>query len=290
MNQDKLLKLYGYGAVLGSALFIYLSAVVIRWSEKHVELHPAFFLFSRYLLGFIVLKSIVLVQKRELNPSKHFPLIVGRTVTNCMAVFFLYHAVTTTTVAEANILNMTYPLFVAMITWIFWKDGRDPYALASVIVAWIGVYLILAPEGFAFKKENLWGLASGLSASLSILLLKFCREYDDSTTILYYMFGMGTMLIFVAFPDVIHIPSRLEFYYLFLCAGLGILGQYLLTLGFRFVTSVEGSVLSSSRILLAGILGPVIASDPHLGLVGWTGALLIFSANGFLAYRKTVAS
>ncbi len=285
MTDAKLKKFYGYLAVLGSALLLYLSAVVIRWSEQYVELHSSFFLFSRYLLGFIAVQTFVLVQKKELNP-RHFPLIIGRTITNCMAVFFLYHAVTSTTVAEANILNMTYPLFVAMITWIFWKDQRDPYSLATVIVAWVGVYLILTPGGVQLKTENLWGLASGVSASFAILLLKFCREYNDSTTILYYMFGMGTLLIFIFFPDRIYIPNAMEFYFLFACAALGVFGQYLLTLGFRFVTSVEGSVLSSTRILLAGILGPIIAFDPPLGVYGWIGALLIFGANGFLAYRK----
>jgi hypothetical protein len=52
------------------------------------------------------------------------------------------------------------------------------------------------------------------------------------------------------------------------------------------VTAVNGSIISSSRILLAALLGPLLVADPHLTLVGWLGALLIFAANAALALRS----
>ena len=76
------------------------------------------------------------------------------------------------------------------------------------------------------------------------------------------------------------------FYFLFACAASGILGQYLITLGFRYVTAVEGGIISSSRILMAAFLGPFLLTDPPLTISGWVGALLIFMANTFLAIRK----
>ncbi len=76
-------------------------------------------------------------------------------------------------------------------------------------------------------------------------------------------------------------------YDLLICSLFGIGCQYLLTLGFRYVTAVEGSIISSSRILMAAILGPWIAQDPPLVVSGWIGALLIFLANVTLAVRKT---
>ena len=52
------------------------------------------------------------------------------------------------------------------------------------------------------------------------------------------------------------------------------------------MTAMEGSILSSTRILLAAVLGPVLAADPPLSLSGWAGALLIFGANAALGARK----
>lgn len=100
------------------------------------------------------------------------------------------------------------------------------------------------------------------------------------------MFGLGVPITFIFFHEKIFVPNAQELYYLLVCAGLGICGQYLLTLGFRYVTAVEGGIISSTRILLAAILGPYIASDPSLSLSGWMGALLIFVANIYLTIRK----
>ena len=66
----------------------------------------------------------------------------------------------------------------------------------------------------------------------------------------------------------------------------GVLGQYLLTYGFLYMTAVNGSIISSSRILLAALFGPLLAADPHLTISGWCGALLIFAANVVLALKR----
>jgi drug/metabolite transporter (DMT)-like permease len=100
------------------------------------------------------------------------------------------------------------------------------------------------------------------------------------------VFGVGGILIYALFYDRIFWPDRVAFNYLFLCAVFGVGGQYLLTIGFRYVTAVEGAILSSTRILMAAVLGPWIAFDPPLEISGWIGALLIFIANVVLAVRK----
>jgi hypothetical protein len=65
------------------------------------------------------------------------------------------------------------------------------------------------------------------------------------------------------------------------------MGQYCITFGYRYVTAVEGGIISSSRILLAATMGPFIAADPFLDYKGWLGAGLIFLVNVALAWRKS---
>jgi drug/metabolite transporter (DMT)-like permease len=64
------------------------------------------------------------------------------------------------------------------------------------------------------------------------------------------------------------------------------MGQFLLTIGFRYVTAVEGSIISSMRILIAALLGSLVAGEPPLATVGWVGAMLLFGANAMLAVRR----
>jgi drug/metabolite transporter (DMT)-like permease len=79
------------------------------------------------------------------------------------------------------------------------RSQRDPIALAMVAVAFVGIWLILAPDKIAFRTANLWGLASGISASVSIVYLNISRRCHDTNTVLFFMFGIGTVVMAALF-------------------------------------------------------------------------------------------
>ena len=276
----------GWVAVFGSAFFFYLATLIIRWAAPYVEIASAYFVFSRFLLGFIVVSTTMLIQRQRLQP-KRYHYLIGRTVANTVAVFCFYKAVEVGSVAEANILNMTYPLFVALFSWFFLRNQRDMFSLVIVVVAFAGVWMVLSPGDIKVRMENLWGLCSGITAAAAIIYLNISRRYHDSQTILFFMFGLGTILMVIFFHDAIFRPNATELFFLLCCSVAGVLGQYLLTYGFLYVTAVNGSIISSSRILLAALFGPFLVADPQLTIVGWCGALLIFTANAVLALRNS---
>jgi drug/metabolite transporter (DMT)-like permease len=278
-------KFFGGLAVFASAFCFYFSTVVIRWSQAEVTIDPAYFSFFRFILGFLAVCTIMAFRSQLPNP-RSYHLLFGRTLTNCAAVYCFYMAVKYTSVAEANILNMTYPVFVALLYWTLLRHPRDPVALVMVAVAFAGIWLILAPGKIDFKSANLWGLASGLSASGAIIYLNVSRRYHDANTVLFFMFGLGALVMFVGFYERFFWPAFRSLYYLVLCAVFGIAGQFLITVGFRYVTAVEGSIISSMRIFLAALLGPFVASEDPLNVAGWMGGLLLFSANAVLAVRR----
>ncbi|MBF0288949.1 MAG: DMT family transporter [SAR324 cluster bacterium] len=281
-------EIMGSLVVFASAFCFYLSTVSIRWAKTEVVLHPSFFAFSRVLLGFFFIIGILLIKRQPLYP-KRYDLLITRTVTNIIAVFCFFKAVDVTTVAEANILNMTYPLFIAVISWFFFKEQGDWKTYSCALLAFCGILLILAPGEINIAWNNLWGLASGIMASIAIISLNLARQHNNTDTILLFVFGLGSVLLYAVFHQEIHWPDSLELRYLMLCSIFGIAGQYLLTLGFRYVTALEGGIISSARILLAAILGPYLVLDPSLSLYGWAGALLIFGTNIYLTWQKIEA-
>ncbi len=100
------------------------------------------------------------------------------------------------------------------------------------------------------------------------------------------MFGLGALVMYAAFHGRFFRPDSQAFYYLLLCALSGVAGQFLLTIGFRYVTAVDGSIISSMRIFLAALLGPFVAGELPLNAAGWVGAVLLFGANAMLAVRR----
>ncbi len=278
--------LLGCLCVFGSAFFFYLATVIIKWAKiKGLNIDPALFVFARFLLGFITVLVLMALKKKKIMIKKKRYLI-GRTLANCVAVYCFFKGVDLTSVGQANILNMTYPLFIAVFSWLFLKEQRDAVAIVVVIIAFAGVWMILTPGKMNFHMNSMWALASGISAAIAMMYLNLSRQVHDTQTTLFFMFGLGSVLIYIAFFNQIHIPQMLDLKYLFFCSASAIVGQYLLTIGFKYVTAIEGGIISSTRILLAAVLGPVIAMDPDLSASGWIGAFLIFSGNIFLTIRK----
>jgi drug/metabolite transporter (DMT)-like permease len=148
-----------------------------------------------------------------------------------------------------------------------------------------GIWLILSPGHIDIKMDNLWGLASGLFASFAIIYLNISRQIHDTNTVLFFMFGLGAILMFLLFHQRFFMPDATAFYYLALCGICGVAGQFLITVGFRFITAVEGGIISSMRIFIAAMLGPFIVGEAPLNTAGWIGALLLFTANAVLAVR-----
>jgi drug/metabolite transporter (DMT)-like permease len=284
-TMSKTVQLIGCLLVFCAAALFYLSTATIRWAAHHVSLDPAFFVFVRFVAGFVLVNLILLVKRQSLH-AKRYDLLAGRAVANAVAVYCFYTAVSKTTLAEANILNMTYPVFVAVFSLVFLKQQRDTVMAIGALIAFVGIWLVLARGPLSLGWNHLWGLASGVCAAWAIIFLNLSRRYHDTQTVLFYLFGLGAILTFTAFPSAIFWPTRSEAYYLALCSGFAIAGQYCITFGYRYVTAVEGGIISSSRILLAAILGPFIAADPVLLLKGWFGAAIIMGVNILLAVRK----
>ncbi len=280
------LRLLGGLAVFGSGLCFYLATVIISWSHRYVEISAPYYAFARFLLGFLLV-CLTLLFRRQRPVCKQAHYLAGRALTNTGAVFFFYKAVDVSTVAAANILNMSYPLFVAIFAWFTLRGQRDVFALAVVGIASVGTWMVLEPGSSTNFWHSGWGLLSGLTAAGSMIYLTLCRKEHESQTILFYTFGIGALVMLPFFYKDIFLPDGLELFFLVLCSAAGVLGQYLLTRGFLYVTAVEGSIISSSRILIAALFGPLLVCDPPLTLMGWTGAVLLFSANVALALRAS---
>ncbi len=279
--------LLGCACVFGSAFFFYMATVIIKRSQMAgLHIDSALFVFFRFVLGFICVLILLWVKKKKIVVKKKRYLI-GRTIANCIAVYCFFKGVELTSVAQANILNMTYPLFITLFSWIFFKEQRDVVAIIIVFFAFIGIWLILNPAQTNFQIHSLWGLASGISAAVAIIYLNLSRQVHDTETTLFFLFGLGSVMIFVLFFNKMGFPEQAQIKYLLYCSVLSIAGQYLITLGFKYVTAIEGGIISSTRILLAAILGPLIAVDPALSTMGWIGACLIFSANVYLTWKTS---
>ena len=125
-----------------------------------------------------------------------------------------------------------------------------------------GIFLVVSPAFNKIKIGDVIGLLSGVASALAVCTLKEARKHDNTFIILFYMMGVGAILNFILIIPNFIIPHGMVAVNLFASALLGILGQVFITSGYKHVTAKSGSLVSSSRIIFAVLLGVFIFSDP----------------------------
>ncbi len=271
-------------AIFISALFFTVSSISAKFAAK-AGVGPMMITFCRFGLGLIFISIYILGTRTSLKPKQPLFMIL-RGIFNMLAIVLFYWAVKYTTVTNANLLNMTYPVFVALLSPIFVGEhlkGRDWLVL---ILAGIGIYLVINPDFQRINIGDLLGLSCGIAASFAIIMLRLARKENQTTTVLFIMLLTGTLIIWPAiFRENFSVYTKNVIGILFLCGISGVLGQFAITLAFKHMTAFAGSISGTSRIIFAGIGGFIMLGERP----GWNviiGAIIIITAIALLTSKK----
>jgi drug/metabolite transporter (DMT)-like permease len=84
------------------------------------------------------------------------------------------------------------------------------------------------------------------------------------------------------------VPHGINVLWVICSAVTGFLGQVFMTVGYKYISAKEGSLVSGSRIIFAGILGIAVFSELISVRIISGGLLIIFSIIGIslINYRK----
>ena len=148
------------------------------------------------------------------------------------------------------------------------------------------IYLVIFPDFSHINKGDVIGLLSGIFGAFSIITLSIARENDSTVLIVFYLMAIGTvcntfmMVPVFVMPHVSDLPCLVG-------SGLtGVLGQVLLTMGYKHVNARAGSMVSSSRIIFAATMGFFFFSEALSIRLLAGGFMIIASIIGISALRN----
>jgi drug/metabolite transporter (DMT)-like permease len=259
-----------------SALFFALSTLLAKFAQ-FAGVSSSAITFLRFAVGLAILLLYISIARTKLEPKKPVVLIL-RGVFNLLAVFLFYYAIKYTTITNANLLNLTYPVFVAVLSPIFLREYLKRRDWTILAIAGAGIWLIVNPNFTHVNIGDLIGLSGGLAAALAIIMLCFARQSNHTVTVLLVMFIVGTLL---SVPTVLAEPwtrFSLKTWLILLGCGLtGVVGQFAITAGFKYLSAFAGSITGMSRVVIAAILGFVfLAEVPTWNVI--MGSIILFAA------------
>lgn len=284
----------GIGSIALSAFLFYAATFFVHMGEEISPTSPVYYLAGRLWLGYLLIVAWLRFSVKEKNahpPGGKKSWLYHRAIWNIIAVLFFYMGVSYGSVTGANILNMTYPAFVALLSIMLLDEKVKAAGWAGVLLALVGAWFALQKEDGGFIRGDFFGLLSAVTAAVALVYLRKCRQGAYSTEmILLYVFKIG---FWATLGPVVYLlwsssPAEIERGALYCIAGsaiVGVGGQVALTYGYRYVTALQGSILSATRIIIALVAGALLLSH-EVNFSNISGAALIFGANVILAYRK----
>jgi len=270
-----------------SALAIALSTVFAKLITANSAIPAIEITFFRFLSGAVIITVYIVARGWSFHPNR-IKYVILRSVLNTIAVLLFFTGVQFTTITNANMLNMTYPVFVFAIAPFVNRERTPLKNYLYLVVSITGVYLIVAPDFGSINPGDIFALLSGIVAGFAVSILREARKYDNSIVILFYLMALGSIMNFLVMAPFFVLPEGIIILYLFLYVIASLMGQFFITVGYRYIDAAPGSLISASRIVFAVLLGIVIFSDPLSWEIALGGLLIVVSLAGVSRFHEMV--
>ena len=238
--------------------------------------------------------SIVLIFFLIINYKKSFfnsiykigiPGFFGGIVLSCGYAGYVF-AMYNTTVANANFIIQTQTIFLAIFGYIFLKEKISKLTLASIILAFSGIILMvgnnLSPGQF---EGNIVAFIMPISFATLILIV---RKFPNTDMIpLQFFAGIGALIIGYFFSSKILISAH-DIFLGFLAGAFQVgLGFILITIGARKTPAALVGII----MLTEAVLGPLWAwlfANENPPLVVLFGGAIIIAAVSLQFFDKKI--
>lgn len=210
-----------------SLLFLHLSVLLFGFAGvigKSISLPAVIVTFGRVLFSSLFLLGLLKVRKEKIALNQKSEYLVMMAAGAVMALHWtsFMQSVQVSSVAIGTITFSTFPLFVAFLEPIFFREKLTAKSVICSVIMLAGV-LILVPfgdlQGNTFQ-GILWGMLASLTyAVLSLLNRKLARAYPGTLICLYEQ-GAATVILF---PSLFLVRFELDFSKIFILVILGVL-------------------------------------------------------------------
>lgn len=180
------------GIMITALFFLGLQDGLVKFTSGEVSLWQFQAIRSSLNLSILILVSCILWGRSWPRP-KRFWAVAGRSLLLVGAMVFFFAAVPVLTLAQIASGLYTFPLFVALLSYLILGEHVGPRRIIAIVLGFVGTLLIMKPGTEDFTAMSLLPVAAGLCyAGTVITTRKLCR--DESPVIL----SLGVAISFVS--------------------------------------------------------------------------------------------
>ena len=272
-------------------LFIIMSAFGFAMMSAFVKLSgdlPSFQkTFFRNITSCIIAFILILINKESLfGKLENQKILILRSIFGTLAIVFNFYAIDKLVLSDANMLNKLSPFFVIIFSALFLKEKINLKQGLAIIVAFIGALFIIKPQFNFDIIPSLIGVCGAICAAAAYTCLRALGGKEKYYTIVFYFSFFSTIVILPFMLMVYKEMSMLQFVYLILAGIFASIGQFGITIAYKYAKAKEISIFDYSNILFSAIISIVLFGviPDYLSVIGY---IIIFAVSLYMfLYNK----
>ncbi|WP_229217024.1 DMT family transporter [Dyadobacter luteus] len=285
--------------MLGAAFFFSLTSAI----SKHIgkEFHIVQLVFFRNIVGVIFILSSIRNRPLEQKGGGKLGLLIFRGIVGTLSLYLLFYAIQTLGLGRASTYQYTYPIFLALLSWLLIGEALNKKEWAAIFIGFSGILLVFRPDLSLAWRDNVLGLGNAVLTAISYLSIRQLGwVYDSRAIILSFMLSgilmpIASMLVGTYFPmegldfliGTFKWPDTIDQWTAFLALGLtALLGQKMLTQSFSYDKAGRVAAIGYSNILFSVLIG-FFMGEAFPSISSLAGMALIIAGGILVSLAKT---
>ena len=247
--------------------------------------------FFRNLVSCIIAFALILKYKESFFGSKeNRKILVWRSIFGTLGIILNYYAIDRLVLSDANMLNKLSPFFVIIFSAIFLKEKIKTNQAIAVGIAFIGALFIIKPTLNFEVIPSVAGTMGAIFAAAAYTCLRVLGGKEKFYTVVFF-FSLFSTLAILPFTIVVYKSMTIvQFGYLILAGIFASIGQFGVTLAYKYAPAKEISIFDYSNIIFSAIIS-IIIFNTIPDKFSFIGYIIIFSASYYMfRYNKKKGS
>ncbi|MEO7922860.1 MAG: DMT family transporter [Chitinophagaceae bacterium] len=259
--------------------------------------------FWRNAIGLVVLLAGFII-KPPVNKGGKFHLLIFRGMMGTTALYTLLYCILHIPLGTAMTYNLTSALFIAVFSFLLFREYHGRIVLLAVLLGFAGMLLIYKPAMHFPWYYHAAGLLSGITSALAYITVNRLAGHYDSRIIVLSFIGTGvlvpTVFMLIRYignippDDVFFInwrwPVGIEWFYVCWLGLAALFGQYFVTKAYGSDKAGIVSAIGYANIIFSVFIGMALGDAfPNLmSLGGITCIILSGVIISLVKRRRTV--
>lgn len=254
--------------------------------------------FYRNAIGLIFLVP-GLILKPPVQQGGKLPGLIFRGFVGTLALYTLLYCILHIPLGTAMSYNLTSALFIAIFSFLLFKEYHGKNVMLAVVLGFGGMLLIYKPIMHLPWYYHLAGLFSGITSAIAYLTVHRLSKYYDPRIIVLSFLVSG--LIMPLLSMLIHysagiqsdglfiidfrFPVGQEWTWILLMGLAALFGQYYVTKSYGADKAGIVSIFGYANIIYSVFIG-MLLDDPFPDLLSWAGICCIIGSGVIISLHK----